>query len=53
MSNRLARVCQQLIFPITRHTVSHGINQYEEVTMEKALQLILIIDQLSYIYQTI
>ena len=37
---------------ITRNTVSHGINRYEEFTMEKALQLILTIDQLGYIYQT-
>ena len=41
-----------LSYPITRNTVSHGINKHEEFTMEKALQLILTIDQLSYIYQT-
>ena len=41
------------LYPITRHTVSHGINdKYEEFTMEKALQIILTIDQLSYIYET-
>ena len=42
----------RLFYPITRNTVSHGISEYEECTMEKALQLILTIDQLSYIYQT-
>ena len=42
----------ELSYPITRNTVSHGINKYEEFTMEKALQLILVIDQLSYIYET-
>ena len=42
----------RLFYPITRHTVSHGVSKYEEYTMEKALQLILTIDQLSYIYQT-
>ena len=42
----------ELFYPINRNTVSHGINKYEEFTMEKALQLILTIDQLSYIYQT-
>ncbi len=35
---------------ISRNIVSHGISQYEECTMEKALQLILTIDQLYYIY---
>ena len=35
---------------MSRNTISHGINQYEEYTMEKALQLILTIDQLYYIY---
>ena len=42
----------ELLSPINRNTVSHGINMYEEFTMEKALQLILTIDQLSYIYET-
>ena len=35
---------------MSRNTICHGINQYEEYTMEKALQLILTIDQLYYIY---
>ncbi len=35
---------------ISRNIVSHGISQYEEYTMEKALQLIFTIDQLYYIY---
>ena len=42
----------ELLCPITRNTVSHGTNKYEEFTMEKALQVILIVDQLSFIYQT-
>ena len=42
----------RLFYPITRNTVSHGISKYEEYTMEKALQLILTIDQLGYIYET-
>ena len=40
----------ETLCPITRNTVSHGINKFEEFTMEKALQLILTIDQLFYIY---
>ena len=42
-----------LVALINRSTVSHGISfKYEEYTMEKALQLILTIDQLGYIYET-
>ena len=37
-------------YNISRHTVSHGNAQYREYTLEKALQLILTIDQLSFIY---
>ena len=50
-SNSNNELFNELLSPINRNTVSHGVNMYEEFTMEKALQLILTIDQLSYIYQ--
>ena len=40
----------ETLYTMSRNTVSHGIGQYEEYTLEKALQLILTIDQLYYIY---
>ena len=37
-------------YNISRHTVSHGNAHHREYMLEKALQLILTIDQLSFIY---